>query len=74
MITHFAIGLTRSSPRLMMGRRAVDRDTESIPDAAGISRVLGLPIAKVRVHSPEPGGAFGGKQHPKIRAAVAFLR
>jgi CO/xanthine dehydrogenase Mo-binding subunit len=38
-----------------------------------ISRVLGLPIAKVRVHSPDPGGAFGGKQHPKYEPLVAFL-
>jgi CO/xanthine dehydrogenase Mo-binding subunit len=38
-----------------------------------ISRVLGLPVAKVRVHSPDPGGAFGGKQHPKYEPLVAFL-
>jgi CO/xanthine dehydrogenase Mo-binding subunit len=38
-----------------------------------ISRVLGLPIAKVHVHSPDPGGAFGGKQHPKYEPLVAFL-
>ena len=38
-----------------------------------ISRVLGLPIAKVRVHSPDPGGAFGGKQHPKYEPLVAFI-
>ncbi len=38
-----------------------------------IARVLGLPVAKVRVHSPDPGGAFGGKQHPKYEPMVAFL-
>jgi CO/xanthine dehydrogenase Mo-binding subunit len=38
-----------------------------------IARVLGLPIAKVRVHSPDPGGAFGGKQHPKYEPLVAFI-
>lgn len=38
-----------------------------------ISRVLGLPIAKVRVHSPDPGGAFGGKQHPKYEPLVGFI-
>ena len=38
-----------------------------------IARVLGLPVAKVRVHSPDPGGAFGGKQHPKYEPLVAFL-
>jgi CO/xanthine dehydrogenase Mo-binding subunit len=38
-----------------------------------IARVLGLPVAKVRVHSPDPGGAFGGKQHPKYEPLVALL-
>jgi CO/xanthine dehydrogenase Mo-binding subunit len=38
-----------------------------------IARVLGLPVAKVRVRAPDPGGAFGGKQHPKYEPLVAFL-
>jgi CO/xanthine dehydrogenase Mo-binding subunit len=38
-----------------------------------IARVLGLPIAKVRVRAPDPGGAFGGKQHPKYEPLVAVL-
>jgi CO/xanthine dehydrogenase Mo-binding subunit len=38
-----------------------------------IAKVLGLPVAKVRVRAPDPGGAFGGKQHPKYEPLVAFL-
>lgn len=34
--------------------------------------VLGLPLAKVRIVAPDPGGAFGGKQHAKYEPAVAF--
>ena len=38
-----------------------------------IARVLGLPVAKVRVRAPDSGGAFGGKQHPKYEPLVALL-
>jgi CO/xanthine dehydrogenase Mo-binding subunit len=38
-----------------------------------IARVLGVPVAKVRVIAPDPGGAFGGKQHPKYEPLVAML-
>ncbi len=38
-----------------------------------LSRVLGLPLSKVRVLAPDPGGAFGGKQHAKYEPLVAFL-
>ncbi|HEV2029886.1 MAG TPA: xanthine dehydrogenase family protein molybdopterin-binding subunit [Candidatus Dormibacteraeota bacterium] len=38
-----------------------------------LARMLGLPVAKVRVRAPDPGGAFGGKQHPKYEPLVAFL-
>ncbi|GAC1508861.1 MAG: xanthine dehydrogenase family protein molybdopterin-binding subunit [Candidatus Dormibacteraceae bacterium] len=38
-----------------------------------LARVLGLPVAKVRVRAPDPGGAFGGKQHPKYEPLVALL-
>jgi CO/xanthine dehydrogenase Mo-binding subunit len=38
-----------------------------------IARVLGLPVAKVRVIAPDPGGAFGGKQHPKHEPLLATL-
>jgi CO/xanthine dehydrogenase Mo-binding subunit len=35
--------------------------------------VLDLPTEKVRVIAPDPGGAFGGKQHAKYEPIVAFL-
>ena len=38
-----------------------------------LARVLGLPLARVRVFAPDPGGAFGGKQHAKYEPLVAFL-
>jgi CO/xanthine dehydrogenase Mo-binding subunit len=38
-----------------------------------IARILELPLAKVRVYAPDPGGAFGGKQNPKYEPLVAFL-
>jgi CO/xanthine dehydrogenase Mo-binding subunit len=38
-----------------------------------IAELLQLPLAKVRVHAPDPGGAFGGKQHAKYEPLLAFM-
>ncbi len=38
-----------------------------------LAGVLGMPLAKVRVYAPDPGGRFGGKQHAKYEPLVAFL-
>jgi len=38
-----------------------------------IADLLQLPLAKVRVHAPDPGGAFGGKQHAKYEPLLAFM-
>ena len=38
-----------------------------------IAGLLDLPLAKVRVFAPDPGGAFGGKQHAKYEPLVAFM-
>jgi CO/xanthine dehydrogenase Mo-binding subunit len=38
-----------------------------------IAKVTGLPLAQVRVFAPDPGGAFGGKQNPKVEPLLAFL-
>jgi CO/xanthine dehydrogenase Mo-binding subunit len=38
-----------------------------------LAGVLGLPLSKVRVHAPDPGGGFGGKQHAKYEPLVAFM-
>jgi CO/xanthine dehydrogenase Mo-binding subunit len=37
-----------------------------------IAGVLGMPLAKVRIFAPDPGGGFGGKQHAKYEPLVAF--
>ena len=38
-----------------------------------IAELLQLPLAKVRIHAPDPGGAFGGKQHAKYEPLLAFM-
>ncbi len=38
-----------------------------------IAQVLDWPLAKVRVIAPDPGGGFGGKQHPKLEPLIAFM-
>ena len=38
-----------------------------------LAKLLQLPLAKVRVFAPDPGGGFGGKQHTKYEPLVAFM-
>jgi CO/xanthine dehydrogenase Mo-binding subunit len=38
-----------------------------------IAKVVQIPLAKVRVVAPDPGGAFGGKQHAKFEPLLAYL-
>jgi CO/xanthine dehydrogenase Mo-binding subunit len=38
-----------------------------------VARILDLPLARVRVFAPDPGGAFGGKQHAKLEPLLAFM-
>ena len=38
-----------------------------------IAEVLRLPLARVRVIAPDPGGGFGGKGYPKFEPLVAFV-
>ncbi len=38
-----------------------------------IASLLDLPLSKVRIHAPDPGGAFGGKQHAKYEPLLAFM-
>ncbi len=38
-----------------------------------IAGILHLPLAKVRVFAPDPGGGFGGKQHAKYEPLVALM-
>lgn len=74
MVTHFAI-----EPHAFLA--APDRDGVTIWSAiqhpyalqGAVATVLGLPRAKVRVIAPDPGGAFGGKQHAKFEPLLALL-
>jgi CO/xanthine dehydrogenase Mo-binding subunit len=38
-----------------------------------IADLLQMPLSKVRVRAPDPGGAFGGKQHAKYEPLLAFM-
>jgi CO/xanthine dehydrogenase Mo-binding subunit len=38
-----------------------------------LASTLDLPLAKVRVFAPDPGGGFGGKQHAKNEPLLALL-
>ena len=38
-----------------------------------LGQIFDLPLSRVRVHAPDPGGGFGGKQNPKYEALVAFI-
>ncbi len=38
-----------------------------------MARLLGMPLSKVRVYAPDPGGGFGGKQNIKLEPLVAFM-
>jgi CO/xanthine dehydrogenase Mo-binding subunit len=74
MVTQFAI-----EPHAFIA--APDRDGiaiwSSIQHPYWLQRVMAgllhLPLAKVRVFAPDPGGAFGGKQHAKYEPLVAFM-
>ena len=59
------------------GRRRDRRlELDPAPELAPEDRspsLLGLPLSKVRVFAPDPGGGFGGKQHAKYEPLVAFM-
>jgi len=38
-----------------------------------LAKVLGMPLAKVRVIAPDLGGGFGGKQWPNVQPLCAFM-
>jgi CO/xanthine dehydrogenase Mo-binding subunit len=74
MVTHFAI-----EPHAFMAAPEGDGLVvwSSIQHPYWLQRVLAklldLPLARVRVVAPDPGGAFGGKQHTKYEPLVAFM-
>ena len=38
-----------------------------------MAKMLGLPLSRVRVYAPDPGGGFGGKQIPKYEPLVTYM-
>ena len=74
IVTHFAI-----EPHVFMA--APDGDGIAVWSSIQhpywlqriLARVLDLPLSRVRVFAPDPGGGFGGKQHAKYEPLVAFL-
>ena len=74
MVTHFAI-----EPHAFMA--APDGDGIAVWSTIQhpywlqriLAKLLRLPLSKVRVFAPDPGGAFGGKQHTKYEPLVAFM-
>lgn len=74
MVTHFAI-----EPHVFMA--APEEDGVVIWSAIQhpyllqrvIATMLDLPVAKVRVIAPDPGGGFGGKGYPKYEPLLALL-
>ena len=75
MVTHFAI-----EPHGFMaapdggGHRRLEHDPAPVPaPARTLAKIFGLPLAKVRVFAPDPGGGFGGKQNPKLEPLIAFM-
>lgn len=38
-----------------------------------LAEILDMPISKVRVRAPDPGGGFGGKGYPKYEPLVAMM-
>ena len=75
MVTHFAI-----EPLAFMA--APDGDGIAVWSSIQhpnwlqriLSNLLGLPLAKVRVYAPDPGGGFGGKQQFEARTCRGVRR
>ncbi|MGB9358430.1 MAG: xanthine dehydrogenase family protein molybdopterin-binding subunit [Acidimicrobiia bacterium] len=38
-----------------------------------LAKLLNIPLSKLRVFAPDPGGGFGGKQHPKLEPLVCYM-
>ena len=74
MVTQFAI-----EPHAFMAARNGDGIVvwSAIQHPNWLQRVIAdlvrLPLSKVRIIAPDPGGGFGGKQHAKYEPLVAFM-
>ena len=75
MVTHFPIepGGTVVVPTASGGVEVYSPVQHPYLLQRTLARVLGRPAGPVRVLAPDPGGAFGGKQNPKLEPLIAFL-
>ena len=73
MVTHFAIE-THACVAAPDGDGVAVWSTIQHPNWLQriIAGLTGMPLSKVRVYAPDPGGGFGGKQHTKYEPAVVF--
>ncbi len=74
MVTQFAIEPFAYLAEHTMGGITVYSATQ-IPYGLQriIAAVLDMPLSRVRIIAPDPGGAFGGKQHPKFEPLLAYF-
>jgi len=74
MMTHFAIE-PHGSMVALDGDGVVVWSTIQHPFLLQkmLAKVLDLPLAKVRVIAPDPGGGFGGKQMPRYEPLLVFM-
>jgi len=74
IVTHFAI-----EPFAFLAEPTMDGITvysaNQVPYGLQrtIATVLGLPLSRVRIIAPDPGGAFGGKQQAKFEPLLAYV-
>lgn len=74
MVTHFAI-----EPHGFVVDAREDRMTVWSPVQHPfllqkiMAELFDLPLTKVQVYAPDPGGGFGGKQNPKFEPLLAYL-
>jgi CO/xanthine dehydrogenase Mo-binding subunit len=75
MVTHFPIepGGTVAVPTEQGGLDVYSPVQHPYLLQRTLASVIGLPLNKVRVFAPDPGGAFGGKQNPKLEPLMAFI-
>ena len=75
MVTHFPIepGGTVAVPTDSGGLEIYSPVQHPYLLQRTIAKVMGLPLAQVRVVAPDPGGGFGGKQTPRLEPLLAFL-
>jgi CO/xanthine dehydrogenase Mo-binding subunit len=75
MVTHFPIepGGTIAVPTEGGGLEVYSPVQHPYLLQRTLASVWRLPLSKVRVFAPDPGGAFGGKQNPRHEPLLAFL-